>query len=147
MQSDPWWSFAMAINVYMVFFMSFNPTTFRQYLWLYCVICFGLPAIPSFVFLFLREKRGLVYGDAAVSNMVPRWSVAQIVSRPSLSLSWLTNSFVRPSYGAGSVLTGTRFASILTTFQYGFAQSCLPSSISPLGIMCSTSEISCATSP
>lgn len=72
MQSDPWWSFAMAINVYMVFFMSFNPTTFRQYLWLYCVICFGLPAIPSFVFLFLRESRGLVYGDAAVSNTVLR---------------------------------------------------------------------------
>lgn len=74
MQSDPWWSFAMAINVYMVFFMSFNPATFRQYLWLYCVICFGLPAIPSFVFLFLREERGLVYGDAAVSNTVPRCS-------------------------------------------------------------------------
>ncbi|KKY33929.1 putative g-protein coupled receptor [Diaporthe ampelina] len=69
MQSDPWWSFAMAINVYMVFFMSFNPTTFRQYLWLYCVICFGLPAIPSFVFLFLRESRGLVYGDAAAKDV------------------------------------------------------------------------------
>lgn len=58
----------MAVNVYMVFFMSFNPTTFRQYLWIYCVICFGLPAIPAFVFLFIREDRGLVYGDAAVSR-------------------------------------------------------------------------------
>lgn len=58
----------MAVNVYMVFFMSFNPTTFRQYLWIYCVICFGLPAIPAFVFLFIREERGLVYGDAAVSK-------------------------------------------------------------------------------
>lgn len=66
MQSDPWWSFAMAVNVYMVFFMSFNPTTFRQYLWIYCVICFGLPAIPAFVFLFVRGERGLVYGDAAL---------------------------------------------------------------------------------
>lgn len=58
----------MAVNVYMVFFMSFNPTTFRQYLWIYCVICFGLPALPAFVFLFVREERGLVYGDAAVSE-------------------------------------------------------------------------------
>lgn len=70
MQSDPWWSFAMAINVYMVFFMSFNPSRFRQYLWIYCVICFGLPAVPAFVFLFVRENRGLVYGDAAVSNQI-----------------------------------------------------------------------------
>lgn len=68
MQSDPWWSFAMAVNVYMVFFMSFNPTTFCQYLWIYCVICFGLPAVPAFVFLFIREERGPVYGDAAVSR-------------------------------------------------------------------------------
>ncbi|KAG8157210.1 hypothetical protein KVR01_012918 [Diaporthe batatas] len=81
MQSDPWWSFAMAINVYMVFFMSFNPTTFRQYLWLYCVICFGLPAIPSFVFLFLREKRGLVYGDAALWCWISSdWNALRIYS-------------------------------------------------------------------
>ncbi|KAG6362745.1 hypothetical protein INS49_007838 [Diaporthe citri] len=81
MQSDPWWSFAMAINVYMVFFMSFNPTTFRQYLWLYCVICYGLPAIPSFVFLFLREGRGLVYGDAALWCWISSdWNALRIYS-------------------------------------------------------------------
>ncbi|KAJ0107252.1 hypothetical protein J7T55_007622 [Diaporthe amygdali] len=81
MQSDPWWSFAMAINVYMVFFMSFNPTTFRQYLWLYCLICFGLPAIPSFVFLFLREDRGLVYGDAALWCWISSdWNALRIYS-------------------------------------------------------------------
>lgn len=81
----------MAINVYMVFFMSFNPTTFRQYLWLYCVICYGLPAIPSFVFLFLREERGLVYGDAAVSNSVPRrssWADRQ----PTVVISVMTDN-------------------------------------------------------
>ncbi|KAI3392028.1 hypothetical protein diail_6324 [Diaporthe ilicicola] len=81
MQSDPWWSFAMAVNVYMVFFMSFNPTTFRQYLWLYCVICFGLPAIPSFVFLFLREEKGLVYGDAALWCWISSdWNALRIYS-------------------------------------------------------------------
>lgn len=66
MQSDPWWSFAMAINVYMVFFMSFNPATFRHYLWLYCLLCYGLPAIPAFVFLFIRFPGEPVYGDAVV---------------------------------------------------------------------------------
>lgn len=68
MQSDPWWSFAMAINVYMVFFMSFNPAKFRQYLWLYCLICYGLPAIPAFAFLFIHPGDGNpIYGDAVVS--------------------------------------------------------------------------------
>ncbi len=43
MQSDPWWSFAMAVNVFMVFFFAANPTTFRRYLWVYCVICYGRP--------------------------------------------------------------------------------------------------------
>ncbi|KUI58050.1 Cyclic AMP receptor-like protein A [Cytospora mali] len=81
MQSDPWWSFAMAVNVYMVFFMSFNPTTFRQYLWIYCVICFGLPSIPAFVFLFVREDRGLVYGDAALWCWISSdWNVLRIYS-------------------------------------------------------------------
>lgn len=84
MQSDPWWSFAMAVNVYMVFFMSFNPTTFRQYLWIYCVICFGLPAVPAFIFLFLREKRGLVYGDAAVSRPL---SSSQKIGLPSYTVT------------------------------------------------------------
>lgn len=71
MQSDPWWSFAMAINVYMVFFMSFNPIVFRNYLWLYCLLCYGLPAIPAFVFLFIRLPDEPVYGDAVVSRPPP----------------------------------------------------------------------------
>lgn len=147
MQSDPWWSFAMAINVYMVFFMSFNPATFRQYLWLYCVICFGLPAIPSFVFLFLREDRGLVYGDAAVSNTVPRCSSCAITIPQSSNLPSLTIKFARSSYGVGSVLTGTHSAFIHTTSQYGSAQSYLLLSILLLDTMCSTSGTSCATFP
>lgn len=68
MQSDPWWSFAMAVNVYMVFFMHFNLSSFRTYLWLYCLICYGLPAIPAFVFLFIRSPRGMIYGDAVVGH-------------------------------------------------------------------------------
>lgn len=57
----------MAINVYMVFFMSFNPTTFRHYLWAYCLVCYGLPAIPAFVFLLIHMENGPIYGDAVVS--------------------------------------------------------------------------------
>jgi hypothetical protein len=68
MQSDPWWSLAMAVNVYMVFFLAASPTSFRQYLWIYCVICFGAPALPAVVLLLIRgDPRGPVYGNATVS--------------------------------------------------------------------------------
>lgn len=91
MQSDPWWSFAMAVNVYMVFFMSLNPTSFRQYLWVYCVICFGLPSVPSFVFLFVRQDRGLVYGDAAVSPANSVFTFDQEETPPIDFQNWHSN--------------------------------------------------------
>ena len=68
MQADPWWSFAMAFNVYLVFFHAANPTTFRRYLWAYCAVCFGLPMIPAIVCLYIYSpEKGPVYGDATVS--------------------------------------------------------------------------------
>lgn len=78
MQSDPWWSLAMAINVYMVFFLAANPTSFRQYLWVYCLICFGAPAVPALILLTIRnDPRGPVYGNATVSAP-PRPSVPRL---------------------------------------------------------------------
>ncbi|KAJ3541326.1 hypothetical protein NM208_g4662 [Fusarium decemcellulare] len=67
MQSDPWWSFAMAINVFLVFFLNANPRTFRKYAWLYCIICFGGPLIPAVVLISIRDNpKGLIFGDAAL---------------------------------------------------------------------------------
>jgi hypothetical protein len=58
----------MSINVYLVFFHNANPTTFRKYAWIYCLVCFGGPAIPAVTLIAIHNKsRGLVYGDAAVS--------------------------------------------------------------------------------
>ncbi|KAK4129084.1 family A G protein-coupled receptor-like protein [Parathielavia appendiculata] len=66
MQSDPWWSFAMAVNVYVVFFMSYSPNSFRQYLWVYCLVCFGIPAVPAFICLFYAPNGQRIYGDATL---------------------------------------------------------------------------------
>ncbi|KAK3329896.1 hypothetical protein B0H66DRAFT_40658 [Apodospora peruviana] len=66
MQSDPWWSFAMAANVYMVFFLAANPILFRDYLWAYCLVCFGLPAIPAFICLFYSPNNAQIYGNATL---------------------------------------------------------------------------------
>lgn len=68
MQSDPWWSFAMAVNVYMVFFFSANPKSFLRYWWAYFIVCYGIPFIPSLWLLIVRGGDGQkVYGNATVS--------------------------------------------------------------------------------
>lgn len=67
MQSDPWWSFAMAVNVYMVFFFAANPNSFLGYWWAYFCICYGIPFIPAVWLLVARgEDRTQVYGNATV---------------------------------------------------------------------------------
>ena len=58
----------MAVNVYMVFFFAASPDSFRQYLWLYNLICFGAPALPAFVCLILRKDSRGIYGNATVSQ-------------------------------------------------------------------------------
>jgi hypothetical protein len=69
-QSDPWWSLAMAINVFMVFFMGASPSTFKKWGWLYCGICYGGPLIIAVVCLMLRNpNKALVYGSAGVSPL------------------------------------------------------------------------------
>ncbi|KAH6854081.1 hypothetical protein B0I37DRAFT_21732 [Chaetomium sp. MPI-CAGE-AT-0009] len=66
MQSDPWWSFAMAVNVYMVFFMSYPPNRFHKHLWLYCLICFGIPAVPAVICLIYAPNGEHIYGNATM---------------------------------------------------------------------------------
>ncbi|PNY23205.1 Cyclic AMP receptor-like protein A [Tolypocladium capitatum] len=80
MQSDPWWSFAMAVNVFLVFFYNANPASFRRYLWVYCLVCFGGPMIPAIVLISIRgDPRGPVYGDAALWCWIgPNWSLVRL---------------------------------------------------------------------
>ncbi|KAI1491819.1 hypothetical protein F5X96DRAFT_668300 [Biscogniauxia mediterranea] len=67
MQSDPWWSFAMAVNVYMVFFFSANPKSFLRYWWAYFCVCYGIPLIPALWLLVVRGSDGQnVYGNATI---------------------------------------------------------------------------------
>ncbi|KAH8913074.1 hypothetical protein BR93DRAFT_964196 [Coniochaeta sp. PMI_546] len=66
-QSDPWWSLAMAVNVVMVFFMNGNPHSIKKWGWLYCLVCYGGPLIVALVCLQLRAPgKGKVYGSAGL---------------------------------------------------------------------------------
>ncbi|KAI0146691.1 G-protein coupled receptor [Pestalotiopsis sp. NC0098] len=76
MQSDPWWSLAMAVNVYMVFFFSANPNNFLRYWWAYFIVCYGIPLVPSLVLLF---SSGHMYGNATIWCWIDqRWSGLRI---------------------------------------------------------------------
>ncbi|KPM45392.1 hypothetical protein AK830_g1221 [Neonectria ditissima] len=82
MQSDPWWSLAMAVNVFLVFFFNASPRTFRKYAWVYCVVCFGGPMIPAVVLISIRvPNRGLIFGDAALWCWIGTdWSLVRLYS-------------------------------------------------------------------
>ncbi|KAL7928539.1 putative G-protein coupled receptor protein [Trichoderma chlorosporum] len=79
MQSDPWWSLAMAVNVFLVFYFHTNPDSFRKRWWIYCLICYGGPFIIALTLLLLRSPRGLVYGGATIWCWVDKeWDFIRI---------------------------------------------------------------------
>ncbi|QPH18006.1 hypothetical protein C2857_002957 [Epichloe festucae Fl1] len=74
MQADPWWSCAMAVNVFLVFFNNADPSLFRKYTWVYCIICFGGPMVPAVVLVALQgDPKGPVIGDAASFARPNEW--------------------------------------------------------------------------
>ncbi|KAK2612728.1 hypothetical protein QQS21_001179 [Conoideocrella luteorostrata] len=73
-QADPWWSCAMAINVFLVFFNNANPATFQKYTWVYCIVCFGGPMIPAVVLVSIKDDaKGPVIADADSFSRRNEW--------------------------------------------------------------------------
>jgi len=67
MQSDPMWSLAMAVNVYLVFFRRYDASRLKKLYWVYGLLCYGIPFIPAMVCLLLKtKKKGEIYGNATV---------------------------------------------------------------------------------
>jgi len=67
MPADALWTFAMACNVYLSFFHSYDAAQLRQLEWKYLGACYGVPLIPALVYLFVRSHhRGRMYGSAVV---------------------------------------------------------------------------------
>ncbi|TVY21199.1 Cyclic AMP receptor-like protein A [Lachnellula arida] len=67
MQSDPLWSCAMAVNVYLVFFRRYDAHRLKKLYWVYCLLCYGLPFIPALFCLVYKTKvKGKMYGNATV---------------------------------------------------------------------------------
>ncbi|CZT11060.1 related to G protein coupled receptor like protein [Rhynchosporium graminicola] len=82
MQSDPLWSCAMAVNVYLVFFRRYDAARLKKLYWYYGALCYGLPFIPAIFFVFYKnDDNGKMYGNATlwcwISN---QWAPVRIYS-------------------------------------------------------------------
>ncbi|KAF4988004.1 hypothetical protein FGRMN_10052 [Fusarium graminum] len=63
--ADALWTLAMAINVYLAFYHRFDAKRLRKMEIPYLVGCYGIPFIPAFIFIFIRNGDGVrVYGSA-----------------------------------------------------------------------------------
>ncbi|KAM4060347.1 7 transmembrane receptor (secretin family) domain-containing protein [Hirsutella rhossiliensis] len=95
MQSDPWWSLAMAINVFLVFYFRTSPDSFRRWWWLYCLICYGGPFVIALTLLLVKSPRGLIYGQATIWCWVDdRWDSIRIYTYYMLIWICIAGSFV-----------------------------------------------------
>lgn len=67
---DAYWAFCMAVNIYLVFFRSYNTKQLRGLDHKYFVACYGFALVPSIIYLFIKTKdRGKIYGGAVVSSL------------------------------------------------------------------------------
>ncbi|OAA42448.1 GPCR, family 2-like protein [Beauveria brongniartii RCEF 3172] len=80
MQSDPWWSLAMAINVLLVFYFRATPDSFARWWWVYCLICYGGPFVIAMTLLLAKTGNHIpVYGEATIWCWVDRqWDYIRI---------------------------------------------------------------------
>lgn len=82
MPADAFWTLAMAINVYLTFYFKFDARRLRRMEIPYLIGCYGVPLIPAFVYIFVRDKNGQrVYGDATLWCWVaPEWDILRIAT-------------------------------------------------------------------
>ncbi|KAJ9654870.1 hypothetical protein H2198_006143 [Neophaeococcomyces mojaviensis] len=82
MPADALWTFAMACNVWLSFFRSYDATTLRRLEFKYLLACYGLPFIPAFVYLFVETyERGKVYGSAVLWCWVAlKWDFLRVAT-------------------------------------------------------------------
>ena len=67
MPADAFWTLAMAINVYLTFYHKFDAARLRRMELWYLLGCYGLPFVPAFTFIFVRNSQGQrIYGNATL---------------------------------------------------------------------------------
>lgn len=82
MPADAFWTFAMAVNIYLTFYHRFDAERLKKMEIPYLICCFGVPFVPALTFIFLRDGNGQrVYGDARLWCWVSReWHILRIAA-------------------------------------------------------------------
>lgn len=82
MQSDAYWATAMAINVYLTFYHKFDARALRRMELTYWAVCYGIPFVPGFTFIFVStQSQGRPYGNAVLwCWLKPQWEIYRIAT-------------------------------------------------------------------
>ncbi|KAF4446788.1 hypothetical protein F53441_9604 [Fusarium austroafricanum] len=80
--ADALWTLAMAINVYLAFYYRFDAQRLRKMEIPYLVLCYGIPFLPAFVFIFIKNSDGVrVYGSAVQWCWInPAWDTLRFAA-------------------------------------------------------------------
>lgn len=63
--ADVLWTLSMAVNVYLTFYHQFEARDLRKLEPVYLLLCYGIPFVPGFTFLFVKNREGdRIYGPA-----------------------------------------------------------------------------------
>ncbi|KAF5017891.1 hypothetical protein F66182_10149 [Fusarium sp. NRRL 66182] len=82
MPADAFWTLSMAINVYLTFYYKFDARKLRKMEIPYLVGCYGIPFVPAFVYVFVKNREGQrVYGNATLWCWVSsEWDIWRIIT-------------------------------------------------------------------
>ncbi|CAG1967279.1 unnamed protein product [Fusarium graminearum] len=80
--ADAMWTFAMSVNVYLAFYHRFDAQRLRRMELPYLLACYGVPFLPAFVFIFIKDENGFgVYGNAVQWCWIaPKWGNLRIAT-------------------------------------------------------------------
>jgi hypothetical protein len=63
--ADVLWTLSMAVNVYLTFYHKYEARDLRRIEPIYLILCYGIPFIPGFTFIFVKNREGdRIYGPA-----------------------------------------------------------------------------------
>ncbi|CAG7566467.1 unnamed protein product [Fusarium equiseti] len=82
MPADAFWTLTMAINVYLTFYYKFDARRLRKMEIPYLIGCYGVPFVPAFVYIFIKNKEGQrMYGNATLWCWVSaEWDIWRIIT-------------------------------------------------------------------
>ena len=82
MPADACWAFAMALNIWLTFYRKYDAERIRKLEVVYFIVCYGVPFIPAFAYIFIKTAaKGRLYGNATSWCWVSsEWDLLRLVT-------------------------------------------------------------------